>query len=101
MRKRWLSALVMAGALTLSACAGGATTTESSGGGGEVATDAEGPKSLLIWVDAVREPACLSYQESVAGEIEVTCEVVGQEEILSKIQLARQTGEGAPDVTFD
>jgi ABC-type glycerol-3-phosphate transport system substrate-binding protein len=101
MRKRWLSALVMAGALTLSACAGGGTTTDSSGADGEVGTDAEGPKSLLIWVDAVREPACLSYQEAVAGEVEVSCEVVGQEEILSKIQLARQTGEGAPDVTFD
>lgn len=101
MKKRWLSALVMTGALALSACAGGAAT-DTAGGGGEVATDAEGPKSLLIWVDAVREPACLSYQEVVAGEVEVTCEVVGQEEILSKIQLANQTGgEGAPDVTFD
>lgn len=90
----------MAGALTLSACAGGAATTDS-GDGGEVATDAEGPKALLVWVDAVREPACLSYQEKMAGEVEITCEVVGQEEILSKIQLAKTTGEGAPDVTFD
>jgi len=102
MKKKWLGALAMAGALALSACAGGGASTDTAGGSdGEVVADAEGPKSLLIWVDAVREPACLAYTESVAGEVDVTCEVVGQEEILSKIQLANQTGEGWPDVTFD
>ncbi len=85
MKKKWLGALAMAGALALSACAGGGASTDTAGGSdGEVVADAEGPKSLLIWVDAVREPACLSYTRSVAGEIDVTCEVVGQEEILSE-----------------
>lgn len=97
MKRRWLGAVALVGALTLSGCAAGTTDT----GSGEVKQDAEGPKSLLVWVDAVREPACLKYKELMAGEVEITCEVVGQEEILSKVTLAKQTGEGAPDVTFD
>jgi multiple sugar transport system substrate-binding protein len=97
MKRRWLGAVALVGALTLSGCAAGTSET----GTDEVKQDAEGPKSLLVWVDAVREPACLKYKELMAGDVEITCEVVGQEEILSKIQLANQTGQGWPDVTFD
>lgn len=95
MKKTLLGSLLLAGALTLSACSGGGAGTDAGGG-----DDASGPRSLLIWVDTVREPACESYQESVSGTIDVTCEVVGQEEILPKISLANTAGEGWPDVVF-
>jgi ABC-type glycerol-3-phosphate transport system substrate-binding protein len=96
MKMRWLGAVAIASALTLSGCASG--TTESTD---EFRPDAEGPKTLLVWVDAVREPACLKYKDLMAADVAITCEVVGQDEILSKIQLGLQTGQGLPDVTFD
>ena len=83
----------------LAACAGGgstATPTESSTDGG---TDS-GPRELLIWVDVVREPAALQYKEKMAGTIDITVEVVAQEEMLPKIALANSTGEGWPDLLF-
>lgn len=100
MKKTLLGSLLLAGALTLSACAGGGAGNDAGGedsGGGD---EASGPRSLLIWVDTVREPACQQFIESVADTIEVTCEVVGQEEILPKIQLSNTAGEGWPDVVF-
>jgi len=98
MNKKFLSSLAIASALTLAACSGGGTSDAGGSDGGS--TEASGPRALLVWVDTVREPACLSYQESVAGEIDVTCEVVGQEEILPKIQLSNTAGQGWPDVVF-
>ena len=100
MKKTLLGSLLLAGALTLSACAGGGAGTDAGGGDSGGSDEASGPRSLLVWVDTVREPACQSYQESVAGTIDVTCEVVGQEEILPKIQLSNTAGEGWPDVVF-
>lgn len=100
MKKTLLGSLLLAGALTLSACAGGGAGTDAGGGDSGGGDEASGPRSLLVWVDTVREPACQSYQESVAGTIDVTCEVVGQEEILPKIQLSNTAGEGWPDVVF-
>lgn len=100
MNKKFLGSLAIAGALVLSACAGGGTSDSGGGDSGASSGDSGGARELLIWVDTVREPACLSYQESVAGQIDVTCEVVGQEEILPKIQLSNQTGQGWPDVVF-
>ena len=100
MSRKLIGALVMSGALLLSACAGGTTTAEEAAGGGETA-EATGPRTLLLYVDPVREPAALAYQASVEGEIEVTVEVLGQEEILAKVALANQTGQGWPDVTFN
>jgi multiple sugar transport system substrate-binding protein len=102
MKMRWLGAVAAASALVLSGCASGTGDTTADGNGTEeVRTDAEGPKALLVWVDAVREPACLQYKDLMAGEVDIACEVVGQDEILSKIQLGLQTGQGLPDVTFD
>ena len=76
MSRKLIGALVMSGALLLSACAGGTTTAEEAAGGGETA-EATGPRTLLLYVDPVREPAALAYQASVEGEIEVTVEVLG------------------------
>ena len=103
MKMRYLSGLALASALVLSACAGGDSGGDAGGdaGSGDSGSTAEGANSLLIYVDPVREPACLAYQEEMAGEAEVTCEVVGQEEILPKVQLSNQTGSGWPDVTFN
>ena len=101
MKVRYLSGLALASSLVLSACAGGGTADDSGSTGSTDAASAEGANSLLIYVDPVREPACLAFQEKMAGEAEVTCEVVGQEEILTKVQLSNQTGEGWPDVTFN
>lgn len=98
---RWLGAIAMAGTLVLTGCAAGTTDTGTTDGAEEVAVDAEGPKALLVWVDAVREPACNKYKELMAGEVEITCEVVGQDEILAKVTLGLQTGQGLPDLTFD
>tara|TARA_B110000977_G_scaffold201634_1_gene297377 strand:- start:3380 stop:4687 length:1308 start_codon:yes stop_codon:yes gene_type:complete len=98
-RKLIGAAVVMSGVLLLSACAGGGTTSsETSEGVDEVAS---GPRTLLLYVDPVREPAALAYKASVEGEIDVTVEVLGQEEILAKVALANQTGQGWPDVTFN
>ena len=42
MKKKWLGALAMAGALALSACAGGGASTNTAGGSdGEVVADAD------------------------------------------------------------
>lgn len=103
MKRKWLGAAALISALVLTGCASGSSDTPAGtdSTGTEVQQDADGPKSLLVWVDAVREPACLKYKDLMAGEVEITCEVVGQEEILSKIQLSNQTGQGWPDVTFD
>ena len=99
MKRKFLSSLAIASALTLAACAGGASDAGDSASDSDSGA-AAGPRTLLVWVDTVREPACQAYQASVVGDIEVTCEVVGQEEILPKIQLANAAGEGWPDVVF-
>jgi len=96
MKMRWLGAVAIASALVLSGCASGTDESEQ-----EFRPDEAGPKSLLVWVDAVREPACLKYKGIMEGEVDITCEVVGQDEILSKVQLGLQTGQGLPDVTFE
>lgn len=103
MKMRYLSGLALASALVLSACAGASSGGDAGGdsGSGDSGSTAEGANALLIYVDPVREPACLAYQEKMAGEADVTCEVVGQEEILPKVQLSNQTGSGWPDVTFN
>ncbi|MFQ3313947.1 MAG: ABC-type glycerol-3-phosphate transport system substrate-binding protein, partial [Aquiluna sp.] len=98
-RKLIGAAVVMSGVLLLSACAGGGTTSSETGEG--VDEVAAGPRTLLLYVDPVREPAALAYKASVEGEIDVTVEVLGQEEILAKVALANQTGQGWPDVTFN
>lgn len=103
MKMRYLGGLAMASALMLSACAGGGSS-DGAGGSAESSdsgSTAEGANSILMFVDPVREPHCLAYQEKMAGEVEVTCEVVGQEEVLPKVVLANQTGSGWPDVTFN
>lgn len=103
MKMRYLGGLAMASALVLSACAGGGTTGGAGGSSGssDSGSSAEGANTLLVFVDPVREPHCLAWQEKMAGEVDVTCEVVGQEEILPKVVLANQTGSGWPDVTFN
>jgi multiple sugar transport system substrate-binding protein len=103
MKMRYLGGLAMASALVLSACAGGGTSGDAgeTSGSSDSGSSAEGANTLLIYVDPVREPACLQYQEKMAGEVDVTCEVVGQEEVLPKVVLSNQTGSGWPDVTFN
>jgi ABC-type glycerol-3-phosphate transport system substrate-binding protein len=101
MKMRYLSGLALASALVLSACAGGGagggSTSPGSSSGGAAA---DGANSLLIYVDPVREPACNQFKES-RPDVDVTCEVVGQEEVLPKVALANQTKSGWPDVTFN
>lgn len=103
MKMRYFSGVALVAALFLSGCAGGAAIGEAEGDSDTTSTNtsAEGDNSLLIYVDPVREPACAAYKDMMAGEVEVTCEVVGQEEILPKVQLSNQTGSGWPDVTFN
>ncbi len=97
MSKRLILSSAVVGVLALSACAGGGTTD----GGGGAPTPAEGATpSLLIWVDAVREPPANMFKDMVAGEIDVTVEVVAQEEMIPKIALANQTGGPWPDLVF-
>ncbi|MDE0868050.1 MAG: extracellular solute-binding protein [Aquiluna sp.] len=92
--------IAIASILTLAACAGAG----SSGGSTDSSTGTtalqDSPRELLIWVDIVREPAAKMYAEKMAGEIDVTVEVVAQEEMLPKIALANQTGSGWPDLLF-
>jgi ABC-type glycerol-3-phosphate transport system substrate-binding protein len=94
MRKIISIPIAIASILTLVGCAGAEPT--ESGTGAAV----DGPRELLIWVDIVREPAAKMYAEKMAGEVNVTVEVVAQEEMLPKIALANQTGSGWPDVVF-
>jgi ABC-type glycerol-3-phosphate transport system substrate-binding protein len=100
MNRKLLSSLAIASALTLGACAGGGASDAGDSSDSSESAESAGPRTLLVWVDTVREPACKSYQESVAADIAVTCEVVGQEEILPKIMLSNQAGQGWPDVVF-
>lgn len=58
----------------------------------------EGPASLLIWVDATREPAAQAYADAVEGEVDVEVEVV--DDIQAKVILFSQTGESLPDVVW-
>lgn len=89
MRKTRLLSLAVVGTLILGGCAAGGDST-----------DGEGPRELLIWVDVVREPAANKYKAKMAGTIDVTVEVVSQEEVLPKIALANQTRSGWPDLVF-
>jgi len=61
---------------------------------------AQDKPTVLVWTDAVRQPGFEAYRDSVADTVDVTVEVVGQQEILPKIQLANQAGSGHPDVIF-
>jgi ABC-type glycerol-3-phosphate transport system substrate-binding protein len=99
MTKRFALAASLVGVLALAACAGGGTTT-GGGGDGTTAPGAGDRPSLLIWVDAVREPPANMFKDMVAGEIDVTVEVVAQEEMIPKIALANQTGGPWPDLVF-
>lgn len=74
MTKRFALAASLVGVLALGACAGGGTTT--GGGGGTTAPSAGDRPSLLIWVDAVREPPANMFKDKVAGEIDVIVEIV-------------------------
>src|SRR5688500_6106284 len=65
-----------------------------------VAVVAQDTPTVLVWTDAVRQPGFEAYRDSVADTVDVTVEVVGQQEILPKIQLANQAGSGHPDVIF-
>jgi len=99
MRKFISVPLAAASIMVLAACAtGGEGGSSSSSAGGEAAVS--GDRELLIWVDVVREPAAKQYAEKVAGDIKVTVEVVAQEEMIPKIALANQIGEGWPDLVF-
>ncbi len=65
-----------------------------------VAVVAQDKPKVLVWTDAVRLPGFEAYRDSVADTVDVTVELVAQEDILPKIQLAKQAGSGAPDVVF-
>ena len=84
-----LLALPLLAVIALAAC-----TAEGAG------EEASGTPEVLVWVDSVREPAALAYQESVAGEVDVTIEVVDVAELQSRITLFNTTGSGWPDVVF-
>ena len=64
MNRKFLSSLAIASALTLAACAGGASDAGDSASDSDSGA-AAGPRTLLVWVDTVREPACQAYQASV------------------------------------
>ena len=96
MKKRHLAlALPVAAALVLGlgACSPG---NGAGSGGGETA----GKPSLLVWVDATREPAAKTYAAAVAGKVDVKVEVIDPTTLISKIQLFNTTKKGWPDVVF-
>ena len=78
--------LVVLSLIGLSACATEPTPT--------------GPPSILVWVDATREPAAQAYVESVGDSAEVEVEVYDVGELRTKIALFNQTDSGWPDVVF-
>lgn len=85
MRKTAALALVAA-ALTLAGCSGAPAPTDKP--------------SLLVWVDATREPAAQAYVASVGDSANVTVEVYNPGELKTKIALFNQTNQGWPDVVF-
>lgn len=54
---------------------------------------------LLVWGDPVREPFYDAFAAS-RDDIEVEMVSVATNELITKLQLALQTGEGVPDVIF-
>lgn len=59
-----------------------------------------GKPTLLVWVDATREPAAQAYVASVGDAADVTVEVYNPAELKTKISLFNQTNKGWPDVVF-
>src|SRR5688500_6026260 len=79
--------IVATGAFALSAIVPGAVLAQDK-------------PTVLVWTDAVRQPGFEAYRDSVADTVDVTVELVAQQDILPKIQLANQAGSGHPDVIF-
>lgn len=78
--------LVAVAIVGLTACSGAAPASETP--------------SVLIWVDATREPAAKAYADSVGDSVDVSIEVYDPADLKTKISLFNQTKSGWPDVVF-
>jgi ABC-type glycerol-3-phosphate transport system substrate-binding protein len=81
-------AALAAVALTLTGC------TAASG------PDPDAKPSLLFWVDTPRVPQAEAYQKLMADEIDITIEVIAQQDAQTKITLANRAKKGWPDIIF-
>lgn len=68
-------------------------------GGGMTSAVAQDATKLLVWGDPVREPFYQAFDAS-RDDIEVEMVSVAGNEIITKLQLALQSGEGIPDAIF-
>lgn len=68
-------------------------------GAGVTSLAAQETTKLLVWGDPVREPFYQAFDQS-RDDIEVEMVSVATNEIITKLQLALQSGEGVPDAIF-